>query len=285
MKKVGIIGYGYVGKAFADFFKNHYDTYVYDVNESMLLSTLAPRLNVATKENINACDLAVVCVPTPYGSNGECNLTAIYDTFEWLDAPLILLKSTIEIGTTDTLIDKYKKRIVFSPEYVGESTYFTPYPYNFHKSVERTPWFTFGGNKKDTSDMINFFLPITGPVKTYVQSTAKEAEIAKYMENSFYATKIMFCYEMEQICNASNVDYNTVRELWLQDNRINKMHTAVFTDKTHDDPRCFGGKCLPKDISALVEYAKKMGYSPNLLNEVQLSNYRIGNLLADRNLK
>jgi len=280
MKKIGIIGYGYVGKAFAEFFKHHYETYVYDVIEPEIL---ADKLTFATRDQINDCDLGVVCVPTPRGENGECELTYVEETFTWLNTPLILLKSTVEIGTTDRLKEQYGKRIVFSPEYVGESTYFTPYPYDFHKEVCKTPWFTFGGDPSDTTQMINFYLPITGPVKTYTQCTAKEAEMAKYMANTYFASKVIFCYEMEQICTASGIDFNTVRELWLQDNRINKMHTAVFTDKTHEDPRCFGGKCFPKDISALVEYAKKSGYNAKFLEEVQDSNHRIGTLLANRN--
>lgn len=52
--KIGIIGYGYVGRAFDNFFKNHYDVSIYD--PSYIMS--------CTKEDINKCDLAVICVPT-----------------------------------------------------------------------------------------------------------------------------------------------------------------------------------------------------------------------------
>jgi len=97
--------------------------------------------------------------------------------------------------------------------------------------------------------------------------------MAKYMENSFYATKITFCYEMACICQKAGIDYNEARELWLLDPRINPMHTAVFAQ--NDNP--FGGKCLPKDITALATWAKEeLGYEPELLWEVLQSNKRIG---------
>lgn len=97
--------------------------------------------------------------------------------------------------------------------------------------------------------------------------------MAKYMENSFYAMKITFAYEMACICKAAGLDYNEVRELWLLDPRINPMHTAVFAQ--NDNP--FGGKCLPKDITALASWAEEvLGYSPDLLWEVLESNKRIG---------
>ena len=65
-----------------------------------------------------------------------------------------------------------------------------------------------------------------------------------------------------------------MRELWLLDPRINKMHTAVFAQNN----KPFGGKCFPKDINALARYAKKIGYEARLLEEVIKSNERIGKI-------
>jgi UDP-glucose 6-dehydrogenase len=121
-------------------------------------------------------------------------------------------------------------------------------------------------------------MPVVGPTKTYRQTTSTEAEMAKYMENIFYAMKITFCYEMNEICRAINVDYNEVRELWLLDPRINPMHTAVFKD--NDYP--FSGKCLPKDTAALVELSKNAGYNSKLIKEVLKSNDRIEKIRKSR---
>jgi len=269
MKSVGIVGYGYVGKAMTDFFFKHYSVMIHD---PMYANTgYQSGLTFTDQKEINRCNVGIVCVPTPMSETGRCTTEIVEEVVDWLETPLIIIKSTVEPGTTDRLKEKTGKRIVFAPEYCGESSYWSPYAWD--RAVKETPFFIFGGDFKDTSEAVDFYLPITGPVKTYRQTTAKSAEIAKYMENSFYAMKITFCYEMACICKAAGLDYNEVRELWLLDPRINPMHTAVFAENNNP----FGGKCLPKDITALSQWAKEeLGYNAELLWEVLESNKRIG---------
>jgi len=256
--KIGIVGYGYVGKAMYEFFKDHYDVYIYD-----------PHVDHShTKEQVNLCDLGVVCVPTPMSEDGSCDTSIVEEVIGWLETPLIVLKSTVPVGTTDDLAEKYNARIVFSPEYCGESSYWSPY--SFHTDVKETPFFIFGGKPKHCSEAIDYYLPVTGPMKTYHQTTAKTAEMAKYMENCFYATKIAFCNEMYSICEGMDIDWNAAREAWLLDPRIHPMHTAVFKNS-----RGFGGKCLPKDLNAMIAFAKNAGVDPVLLESVWESNVKV----------
>ena len=276
MKKVGIVGYGYVGKAMAEFFSNHYKVKVYDPaytpgDIDVDFCDIDPHENIAFvhKEEINDCDYGIICVPTPPGDDNECDTSLVEDIVSWIETPLILIKSTVSVGTTERLKQAYEKRVVFSPEYCGESSYWTPY--DFHTDVKCTPFFTFGGDRKDTSAFVDLYMPVVGPTKTYRQTTSQAAEMAKYMENVFYASKIVFCYEMSEICDAMQIDYNEVRELWLLDPRINPMHTAVFPENKAP----FAGKCLPKDTNALVSIAEKHGYDAKLIKEVLLSNSRI----------
>jgi nucleotide sugar dehydrogenase len=276
MKKIVIIGLGYVGRAMRNFFLNHYDVYVHD---PFIDQSAFPDVKFINQSETNKCDLGIICVPTPRSDNGECDIRTVENVINWLETDLILLKSTVEVGTTDKFIDTYKKNIVFSPEFCGESTYWSPYL--FDRDVKETPFFIFGGCFPDTSQMVDYFLPVTGPTKKYIQCAPKEAEMAKYLENSFYATKIAFCYEAFEICRAAKIDWNKVRELWLLDPRVNPMHTAVFAK--NDKP--FSGKCLPKDISALASLAKKVKYEPNLLDEVIKSNERICSIRKERREK
>lgn len=274
MKKVGIVGLGYVGNAMREFFlkpgsswNSYYDIAVYDKKYS----------NIMEKSKINEADVAIICVPTPSTPDGRCDTSIVEEVIDWVQAPLIIIKSTVEPGTTDRLKAKTGKRIVFSPEYCGESSYWSPY--KFHTDVKETPFFTFGGDKKDTSKCVSLYLPVTGPTKVYKQTTALEAEMAKYIENCFYATKIAFCYDMATLCEKVGADWNEVRELWLLDPRINPMHTAVFSE--NDQP--YSGKCLPKDIAALVAYGKEKGYKPEILSAVIEANQKIGDYRAERN--
>ena len=263
--QVGIVGYGYVGQAMEKFFAGHAEVWVADVREFVH----DHKVDIG---HINeCCSVAFVCVPTPQSPDGQADISAVTEVVHQLETPLIVLKSTVPPGTTDALKRVTGKPLVFSPEYVGESAYFTPAPYDFHQEVARTPWFTFGGSPEDTKVCVHLFTPIAGPVKRYIQTTALEAELAKYMENSFYATKIAFCHEMAGVCEAFGADYTEVRELWLADPRINPMHTAVW-DK--EGPP-FSGKCLPKDIAGIVYAAKLAGYDPELLAEVIATNGRL----------
>lgn len=281
--KIAIIGFGYVGKAMFEFFYRHYDCTVYDPKIKEALNSwkmpypgqYANRFTDCNLDWVNECDLAVICVPTPMKEDGRCDTSMVHGTVKFLKTRLILLKSTVPPGTTEYLSELYEKRIVFSPEYCGESSYWTPY--KFHTEVRETPFFIFGGQPDDTSEMVDIFLPITGPVKTYRQTDAKTAELAKYMENSFYATKITFCYEFYQIALALGVDFNELREVWLLDPRINPMHTAVF--KGNKSP--FSGKCLPKDLAGIIANSEAYGWEPKLLKEVQASNKRIAKALLE----
>jgi UDP-glucose 6-dehydrogenase len=124
-----------------------------------------------------------------------------------------------------------------------------------------------GGERNVTKYIIDAFKHILGPYKKYFQTDSTTAEIVKYMENSFFATKIAFCNEFFEICKVFGADYNEVREMFVADPRVNPGHTLVF-----EDSRGFGGKCLPKDLNAIVQAASGAGYDAKLLRQVLLSN-------------
>lgn len=269
MKKIAIIGYGYVGKAMADLFRDHYEVRVKEVNSYFEFRKEGTMAFEGNEEEawklINECDLGVICVPTEMKEDKQCDTSIVEECVEKLETPVILIKSTVPPGTTNMLIKKYKKRIVFSPEFSGESKYWSPY--EFDKNMKACPWFIFGGGSIDTNYVLNIMAPILGPTKTYRQTDAKTAELVKYVENTFYALKVTFCNEMYEICEAMGINYWEMRELWLLDPRVNKMHTAVFKDN-----RGYGGKCFPKDVNGLAEASKRAGYDPQLLNQLIFSN-------------
>lgn len=271
--KIAVIGYGYVGHAVERFFKlNHKNSVIhYDTNPMCSSS--------ATQEEVNQCDLAVICVSTPCIADGSCDISAVESTVNWLNTPLILIKSTVPPKTTDNLRKSTKKHIVFSPEYIGESTYYTGKT-GFDHEILDAPFYIFGGEPEDTAKLVEIYQRIAGPFKIYHQTSDVVAELTKYMENSYLATKVAFCHEFHQICKVADADYQKVRECWLLDPRIGASHTAVFSDSINP----FGGKCLPKDISAIVKFSQQSGYTPKLLEEVISSNDRIGKIRKSNNL-
>ena len=150
--KISIIGYGYIGQGYHKVFP---DAFLYD-----------PFKMLGSKEEANKADLAVVCVPTPMKEDGSCDISAVEEVVSWLETPLILIKSTIPPGTTDYLRNKYGKRICFSPEYMGESTYYTPpWKYPDPKDPTSHTFQIIGGSKEDADEIIGIMITYLAPNK------------------------------------------------------------------------------------------------------------------------
>lgn len=261
-KSIAIIGYGYVGKAIEAYFKDHFRIALYD-----------PYLGYSDKEPINNADLAIVCVPTPMQDDGSVDLSAINEIFAWIKTPLIVIKSTVPPGTTERLAKTchLEERLVFSPEYIGEGNYPTPFWKDIPDATDmkRHSFFIFGGHKKATAPVMEFFKRVSGAHARYMYTDSTTAELVKYMNNAWLATKVTFMNEFFEIAERFDVDYNALRELVLLDGRVGASHTLVYTEK-----RGFGGKCLPKDVNGIVKAAEEKGYAPKLLKEVLESNKR-----------
>ena len=279
--QIAIIGYGYVGKGMHKIFP---DALVYDPFNDSAMRRGIHYCNLTTDDERkdfinNNCDLAIICVPTPPQGRKEQSVpdelsaflpvdtSIVEEAVAWLHTPLILIKSTVPPGTTDKLIKKYNKRVCFSPEYMGEGGYYMPPQYVDPTNPVQHPFVIAGGEKETANAIIDIFTSALGPAKTYFQCSAIEAECIKYMENTWIATKVTFANEWKNICDRFGASYNTVREGWALDARVEKMHTAVFKDR-----RGFGGKCLPKDLHGIVSAVRSEGYEPTLLEQVWYTN-------------
>jgi UDP-glucose 6-dehydrogenase len=108
--KYGVVGYGVVGKHMArDIVTAGQEVVIYDNKQAAFL-------HPDCQAEVNACDCAFVCVPTPAGDNGVLDMSAIYDVFEWLKVPIAVIRSALAIGTTDRLRD-LGHNVVVCPEW------------------------------------------------------------------------------------------------------------------------------------------------------------------------
>lgn len=254
--KIAIIGTGHVGGAMLGLFREHAEIVTYDTSEPGDY----PKLELAT------CDAGIICVDTPMGEGGACDTSHVRDAVTRLPIGTVLLKSTVPPGTTEQLARATGKQICFSPEYVGESSY---HELLWPGGPRDVPFVILGGEPRVRRWFIDLLQPVLGPAKTYFQCSAREAEIIKYMENAYLAAKVSFVNEFRRICEALGADWHTVREGWLLDPRIEPAHTAAFVRAPG-----FGGKCLPKDLNAIIRAASDAGYNPLLLQEILSSNAR-----------
>lgn len=252
MKNVAIVGYGSLGRSLGALFPG---AVPYDEPEG-----------IGSRDAVNQCDFAYVCVPTPSRQDGRCDTSIVEQVVSWIGCPSIVIGSTVEVGTTRRLKSSTGKHIVFQPMYGPGETPDHPF-----RQLRDARWIILGGDRADTVPVSDLYKNVFNASVVIQQTTPETAEMTKYMENAFLATKVAFCNEMYDISTKFGVDYNELRELWLLDPRINRSHTFVIPDK-----RGFGGKCLPKDISALVTAANDVqGYLPVLLQSVLASNARV----------
>lgn len=249
--KVGIVGAGAVGAAIAKLFP---DAVVFD----------APK-GIGSRAAIDGCEVAFVSVPTPSGPDGACDISIVEDVVRWIKAPVIVIRSTVSVGTSRRLAEATGKRIVFQPEYGPAET--PDHPFN---DLRKVRWVILGGEAEDCAVALRAWQEVYSADITVMQTTWETAELCKYMENAFLAMKVTFCNEFYELAQRFGVDYSELREAWLLDPRIGRSHTFVLSDK-----RGYGGKCLPKDLAALVWSAERLGYMPDLLREVVRSNDRI----------
>ncbi len=255
--KLGIVGYGVVGKALAKVFRidsGNPDLVIYD---KFLKGMNTP----ARRAAIQKCDLVFVAVPTPPRADGSCDTSAVEEVASWI-SPVMCVKSTVPPGTVDGLAKRTRKTICFSPEYVGETLW---HPL---KGIESHGFIIVGGPRAGCDLVIRAYQQFLGPLPRYIITTAKTAELCKYMENAFLATNVSFVNQFYDLAQGFGVDYDELRELWLADERVGRSHTIVTQE------RGYRGRCLPKDMGAIIYAAREAGGAP-LLEAVDRYNREI----------
>jgi len=237
---VGIVGCGHVGKAMNQLFPNAvlFDKY----------------LDIGSIDEINKCEVAFICVPTPMSNDGSCDTSCLDEVLSWIESRIIVIRSTVPIGYTKSKQNELGKRIVFQPEYYGETK---NHPL---ANLKERDWIVLGGNNEDTTVVANIYKKEYTSEIRIIKVESDVAEMAKYMTNTYLATKVIFCNEMYDIAKAYGIDYDILREVWLMDPRINRSHTFVF-----EDDRGYGGSCFPKDMNALLFMSDKKNVKSKLV--------------------
>jgi len=274
-KTIGIIGYGFVGRAVSQL-SEVYEVNIYDPFVEQYSSL----------ENKNASylsDYVVVCVPTPTNSDGSLELGLVDSCVsEWstknrnsLDLKnkesILIIKSTIEPGTIKKLSRKHNtKKIVHNPEFLTQRTAME----DFRNPVEVIVG---GEDPKVVDSVLNLYRGyyVSGDREPkYYGTSSKMAELVKITRNSFYAVKVSYFNEIKELCTKIDVDYKQFREIFTLGGDhpwISKQHTQV---PGPDGKVGFGGACLPKDSQGLVELSETLGVSMTTLKGAIKSNKR-----------
>jgi len=235
--KIGFIGQGWIGKHYADNFEERgyniirYDRHQYKENLEQLLN----------------CDIVFVAVPTPSttsGFNDAILIDAIRTSTR--DGQIIVIKSTIQVGTTDKIQELFPNRYIFhSPEFLTEKTA----KYDAANPARNIVGYT-ERSRRFAQNVMNV-LPIA-PYETIVP--CKEAELVKYGGNIWFYFKIMVINLIFDVAEYYDLDYEVIKDMLAADKRIGRTHLDVF----HQGGRGAGGDCFIKDLEAFREMYKKI---------------------------
>jgi len=191
--KIGVMGYGSVGKSVVNGFKLYADIKVYD-----------PKYNINSfEETLNESDFVFICVQTPMGEDGNIDLTVLNKVMEDIDRVnnkdnIIIIKSTIIPGTTQRYNSKYPKlNIIHNPEYITERLHLVDFVLQ--------PRIVLGGCSDSVKKVSKLYQERFPGIDIYI-SDSVSVELAKYAHNAFFAMKVSFMnviYSMAKRINSN----------------------------------------------------------------------------------
>tara|TARA_A100001011_G_C14286461_1_gene833984 strand:- start:1136 stop:1969 length:834 start_codon:yes stop_codon:yes gene_type:complete len=242
--RIGIIGNGFVGEAQAFAFSPVSDIRIYDTESIKSTHTL---------KQTHDSDFVFVCVPTPMYNDGNQNLEFVEEVFKHANSkPIYILKSTVLPGTTDKLNKTYGQfKIVFSPEFLTERT--------SKLDMLTQNRIIIGGNKIWTKQVRKIY-ELRFKNKNIIETDSKTSELIKYMNNTFFATKVSIMNEFKLVCDKIGANWEDALNGFASDGRIGDSHLHV---PGPDGQLGYGGKCFPKDVCALLNFAKDKGVKLN----------------------
>jgi UDPglucose 6-dehydrogenase len=173
---------------------------------------------------------------------------------------LVVIKSTVLPGTTELLQERYPQhRFMFNPEFLRELSAYEDFIAPDRQIVGCTD-----ASRSEAQSLMDL-LP-RAPFERIC--SASEAEMTKYVANSFLAVKVSYANEVFDLCARMGIAYGQVRDMVAADARIGASHMDVF-DAGY---RGYGGKCLPKDSKSLLDLARSLNVRMDVLSAADAVN-------------
>lgn len=235
---------------------------------SLLEKHVHHRFNASTDyASILDTTMSLLCLPTPSNNDGSIDLLPIKDAADSIgkllkektDPHYIVGKSTVIPGTMKTIGEHIAKRsgkklgkklhLLYNPEFLreGKARYDFMHP---DKLV-------IGGEKSERGILREVYTDLI-PNTKLVETDIRTAEMIKYANNAFLATKISFANEMGNICKQFGIDSYEVMDAVGLDHRIERQFLNAGAG--------FGGSCFPKDVQAIKTKAEDLSVKTNILD-------------------
>jgi len=277
--RISIIGSGWVGTAVGKgFAEKGYEVIFYDIVDKDL-----PNFTNDLNHAIENSEVSFICVPTPFGDHGS-DLSYIKDAAKSIgealttkgpeEYHLVVVKSTVVPTTTARVVipilEQYTKKkagefgVCMNPEFLTEISGSWNTDTEYKRGFFTEDRIVIGEYDIKSGDALaELYAPLNTPI---LRTDLKTAEMIKYASNCVLATKISYWNEIYGICNELGIDSHEVADIVGADPRIGKYGTV--------HGKAFGGKCLPKDLKALVAFADEY-HEAKLLKAVDEINEKI----------
>jgi UDPglucose 6-dehydrogenase len=221
-----------------------------------------------------------IAVGTPAGADGATDLRYIDDVAETIgrcmqDYKVIATKSTVPVGTAQRIKERIQRAqptpiefsVVSNPEFLREGAAL--------EDFMRPNRVVIGGEDAHAlAIMKELYSPLYLIETPVVITDIVTAEMIKYAANAFLAMKISFINEMANVCDAVGADVHDVARGMGLDQRIGNKFL-------HPGPG-YGGSCFPKDVKALVHFAKDAGIELQLAAAVERVNTQQWQYMVDK---
>lgn len=307
MKKIAVIGLGYVGLPLARLFATKYPVVGFDINENriqglrsgtdstleisdeilqdVLIENFENNQNgllcTSNLEDIADCNYYIVTVPTPVDKNNRPDLTPLYKSSETVakvlkKGDIVIYESTVYPGVTEDecvpvleKISGLKFNIDFFAGYSPERIN----PGDKEHTVEKILKVT-AGSTPEIGIKVNDLYKTVITAGTHLAPCIKVAEAAKVIENSQRDINIAFVNELAKIFNLLNIDTHAVLEA-----AGTKWNFLPFK------PGLVGGHCIGVDPYYLAQKAQESGYHPEIILAGRRLNDSMGEYVASQVVK
>ncbi len=291
--RVSIVGSGYVGTTLAACLADvGHEVYSIDIDEDVvdaindgrspihepgldeLVATYSgTRLRARTDYDVvSETAITVLALPTPSDADGRIDLRSMKAGVESVGEALrgkdgyhlVVVKSTVIPGTTEDelqpilqsasgTVDAEGVGLAVNPEFLREGAAVEDF-----MAPDKIVFGT-AGDGRALELLGRLYAPIDDGVAV-VETGRREAEMIKYANNAFLASKISLVNDIGNVCKEFGVDSYEVAEAIGLDGRIGGRFLRSGVG--------WGGSCFPKDLDAIRHAAKAEGYEPELLDAV-----------------
>lgn len=248
------------------------------IDEMLAKAHAEGRLDAATEvgAHLEDADIAIVCVGTPSGPDGAHNMSHIAQVTRSIASVLkpdrgkpltVAYRSTMRPGTTQLMIEPIFRsflgeatgrtvELVYNPEFLREATAIEDY-FNPPKIVIGTI------DGQPSENMERLHAGIEAPV---FHVGIREAEITKFVDNSWHALKVAFANEVGRVCQSLDISAQQVHRIFVSDTKLNISPYYMRPGNA------FGGSCLPKDVRAFQHIAADVGANTHVVDALLRSN-------------